>query len=411
MDTKSGYPFWVIKNGLLANYPRLERDVRCDVLVIGGGITGALIADELSRSGHAVVVVEQRDLGWGSTAASTALLQYEIDAHMTELAERFDEPTAALAYSTCVTAVDELCALARNLRDVGFQRADSVYLASSVRDARRLDSEYAMRRRHGIPSRLLDAKHVDARYGVTAPRALFTRTAAVIDPYRFTCRLLERVHRRGAAIFDRTRIERIVAGPRGVQARTDSGAVVRAGHVVLAAGYETQRWLRTRVARNRSTFATISDPIDVELLRPFARTIVWESARPYHYLRTTDDHRVLVGGEDEPTDRPRQREQQVPAKARALQRYLHRLAPHLPFVPAYSWAGTFAETRDGLPFFGSHAQRGPRVLYAMAYGGNGITYSALGAGVLRAQIERRAHPLAELYSFRRSSKKGGARQS
>jgi glycine/D-amino acid oxidase-like deaminating enzyme len=41
------------------------------------------------------------------------------------------------------------------------------------------------------------------------------------------------------------------------------------------------------------------------------------------------------------------------------------------------------------------------VHFAMAYGGNGITYSMLGAGLLRALIERRKHPLAALFSFAR----------
>jgi len=41
------------------------------------------------------------------------------------------------------------------------------------------------------------------------------------------------------------------------------------------------------------------------------------------------------------------------------------------------------------------------VLFALAYGGNGITYSMLGAGLMRAQIERRPHPLTALFSFAR----------
>ena len=45
MDLKSGYPFWAIRNGLMHAYPPLARALRCDVLVVGGGITGALIAD------------------------------------------------------------------------------------------------------------------------------------------------------------------------------------------------------------------------------------------------------------------------------------------------------------------------------------------------------------------------------
>lgn len=108
MDLKSGYPWWAVENGLLHAFPALAEDVRCDVAVIGGGVTGALVADELAAHGHEVVVVEHRDVGWGSTAASTALLQYEIDEHMTELAERYGEDDAALAYRSCVEAIEQL---------------------------------------------------------------------------------------------------------------------------------------------------------------------------------------------------------------------------------------------------------------------------------------------------------------
>lgn len=80
-----------------------------------------------------------------------------------------------------------------------------------------------------------------------------------------------------------------------------------------------------------------------------------------------------------------------------LQHWFPRLDP----VPAFSWAGTFAETADGLPFFGPHDQWGPRVHFAMAYGGNGITYSMIGAQLLRARIERRRHALEGLFGFGR----------
>ena len=54
MDLDSGYPFWTVKNGLMHPFPPLGRDLRCDVLVIGAGITGALVADTLHARGHAV---------------------------------------------------------------------------------------------------------------------------------------------------------------------------------------------------------------------------------------------------------------------------------------------------------------------------------------------------------------------
>jgi glycine/D-amino acid oxidase-like deaminating enzyme len=192
-----------------------------------------------------------------------------------------------------------------------------------------------------------------------------------------------------------------MATARSVQLTTARGMVIRAGHAVIASGYEAQCWLRQRVAKNLSSYAYISDPVDRGELGWLANTLLWESSRPYLYLRSTGDGRLLVGGEDDDRDIPARRERLVNRKAATLQRKVSRLFPQLDARPAFAWAGTFAETSDGLPLFGDHPQYGPRVLFALAFGGNGITYSMLGAGLLRAQIERRPHPLTELFSFAR----------
>jgi len=98
VDLKSGYPYWAVKNSLMYAFPQLDADLGCDVAVVGAGITGALIADKLAGHGHDVVVVDQREVCWGSTSASTALLQYEIDTHATELVRRYNQSSALLAY-------------------------------------------------------------------------------------------------------------------------------------------------------------------------------------------------------------------------------------------------------------------------------------------------------------------------
>jgi glycine/D-amino acid oxidase-like deaminating enzyme len=401
MDLKSGYPYWAVKNGLMHAFPPLDRDVRCDVAVLGAGITGALIADELASHGHDVVVVEQRDVGWGSTAASTALLQYEIDTHMVDLARRLGEADAVLAYRACASAIPMLQALAAEVRDVDFATMDSLYYASKRRHASDLREEYALRKRHGFEVELLARGEVQARFGIDAPAAILSHQAARIDPYRMAYRLLARLHKAGAGVYDRTTVERIETSPRGVVLRTPEGHAVRAKHLVLAAGYANQGWLKQRVAQNRSSYAFITDPIDDALLGALKDTMVWESARPYLYLRSTGDGRLLVGGEDDAVDIAAKRDARVDKKAGTLCKKVGKLLPHLPIAPVFAWAGTFAETEDGLPFFGPHDQHGPRVHFAMAYGGNGITYSMLGAGLLRALIERRKHPLAELFSFGR----------
>lgn len=401
MDLKSGYPWWAVRNGLIQAFPPLEQDLHCDVLVVGGGITGALIADELSAHGHDVAVIEQRDIGWGSTAASTALLQYEIDTHLLELASQYGENAATLAYQACADAIPALRQVARGLKDVDFKQMDSLYLASRRRDVPRLMAEGEARRGIGLDARWLDRDALQERFSVDAGGALLTRQAARVDPYRLAYGLLERVRRRGGVVHDRTVLHALTPSTRGVTARTESGMQIRARHVVLAMGYANQQWLDPRVARNRSSYAFITDPINADELGWLQRTMVWESARPYLYLRATGDRRLLVGGLDDAVDIPARRDGRVESKARKLMKQLLQWFPHLQPTPAFSWAGTFAETADGLPFFGPHAQWGPRVQFAMAYGGNGITYSMIGAGLLRAGIERRRHPLQELFGFGR----------
>jgi glycine/D-amino acid oxidase-like deaminating enzyme len=401
MDLKSGYPYWAIKNGLLSPFPALAGDLACEVAVIGGGITGALIADHLQAAGHEVAVIEQGEIGWGSTAASTALLQYEIDTPLLDLANRVGAQDAALAYLACAQALDQLRGLAAGIRDVGFAWTDSLYLATRRRECDGLAQEAAARHRLGLRIDYLGSGALAERFGISRPGALLSHQAARVDPYRMAHRLLQRLQARGASVHGHTPIVELQPQARSVRLRTGYGDWVRARHAILATGYAAQQWLRERVARNHSSYAFVSDPIAPEALGFLERTVLWETARPYLYLRTTPDHRLIVGGEDDRIDIPARRDARVMKKARALSRKLGKLLPHLQCAPAFAWAGTFAETEDGLPFFGPHPQYGPRVHFAMAYGGNGITYSRIGADLLLAAIERRRHPLAELFSFAR----------
>ncbi|RDB42946.1 FAD-binding oxidoreductase [Halomonas sp. DQ26W] len=401
MDLKSGYPYWAVKNGLMYAFPQVHADLNCDVAVVGAGITGALIADELAAHGHDVVVLDQRDVCWGSTSASTALLQYEIDTHAIDLARRYDQASALLAYQSSLSAISEIGAVAHAVGDVDFANCESLYYASNRADHPRLADEFAWRKQYGFPVRWLSRAALKDEYGLTAPAAILSSVAARVDPYRLASRLLRRMQRQGTRVFDRTQVNSITATAKSVKLVTDRGMSIRAKHTVIASGYESQRWLPQRVARNLSSYAYISDPVDPGELGWLANTMLWESARPYLYLRSTGDGRLLVGGEDDDRDIPARRHRSVDRKSARLHRKVSRLFPHIHARPAFAWAGTFAETCDGLPLFGTHPEHGPRILFALAYGGNGITYSMLGAGLLRAQIERRRHPLSALFSFAR----------
>ena len=57
MNLHSDYPFWLIKEGVLGHFPSLSRDLSTDVLIIGGGISGALIGHKLVQHDIATTIV------------------------------------------------------------------------------------------------------------------------------------------------------------------------------------------------------------------------------------------------------------------------------------------------------------------------------------------------------------------
>jgi glycine/D-amino acid oxidase-like deaminating enzyme len=131
----------------------------------------------------------------------------------------------------------------------------------------------------------------------------------------------------------------------------------------------------------------------------YKNALLWETKTPYLYLRTTADNRIIVGGRDESFYSPGKRDKLISRKRTALEQDFKTLFPHIPFVTDFAWAGTFGETEDGLPYIGSYQQ--PAMLYAMGYGGNGITFSMAAAEILRDVIRGKKNADARLFGFDR----------
>ena len=124
--------------------------------------------------------------------------------------------------------------------------------------------------------------------------------------------------------------------------------------------------------------------------------MLWEGGRPYHYARWTRDRRLVLGGGDRPAVAGSARAAAFRAGRRELREHFERLLPALVEVKTeFAWEGLFAETADGLPYVGAH-RRYPRHLFALGYGGNGMSYACLAARFLLEQwrgVESADHAL------------------
>src|SRR5688500_11629539 len=144
-------------------------------------------------------------MGWGSTSATTALLQYELDPSLDELGSLIGPDAAAECYRAARDGVERVAAIAMALGDVcGLARRSSVYLATRKQDVPALAREQARRMEAGFDVELWDEAGIQRRFAFTRPAAHYTRDAAEIDPSRFTHALLGTASKSGLRAYDRT---------------------------------------------------------------------------------------------------------------------------------------------------------------------------------------------------------------
>ncbi len=401
-ELKSGELYWNHLNPKKFDAPRLDGDIDCDVVVIGSGITGAFVAPNLAAAGIDTVVVDRREIGQGSTPASTALVQYELDMTLTELAQQHGEAQAEDAYVACHSAVGEIEKLSRQLGLADRTRKrGSLYLAASSADVVLLREESVRRQCCGIPCELLDRHALITRCRFDRPCGIFSPQAIEVDPVALTYALHNASSCAGVQFFARTDLSLSSITSDRVRLTSEHGPEIQAKTVVFASGYETPSILQRDVGTYRSTYALVTEPLDREDFWP-GRCMVWEHTDPYFYIRSTPDNRIMIGGEDIPESDPAVRDRQLRRKTADLLRKLHMLMPWLHISSAYEWAGTFAVTEDGLPYIGSVPEL-PRCEFALGYGGNGITFGYLAAQIIRDNFLGRKNPLQSLFSFDRSS--------
>ncbi len=400
-DLRTGRSVWEATRAPPVPHRRLTRDVEADVLVVGAGITGAMVADALSAEGFKVVVVDRRGPAKGSTTASTALVQYEIDTPLIKLAPRIGKRDAVRAFRRSRLAVDAIAARLGELGVRDIERRDTLYLAGDLLDADGLTLECEARRAAGFACRMLSRRALRENFGVRAACAIMGSGDLVIDPRAAACALLRAACDAGAAIYAPVDVTAIDARKSRVLATCQNGRSIRAKHLVFATGYEFPKPVPQRGHKIISTWAIATAP-QPRRLWP-SQCMIWEAADPYLYVRTTPDGRVICGGEDEDFSDEEQRNALIGKKTRMLERKLKRLLPGIDSRADFAWAGSFGQSSTGLPTIGP-IPRMPNCWAALGYGGNGTTYSRIAADVIAGALAGQPDVDANLYGFRRAKR-------
>lgn len=399
MKLRSTETFWPLKYAMKNSYPSIDSDITTPILIIGGGITGALIAYKLITEGKKAVLVDRRDVCNGSTAASTALLQYEIDLSLHELIKLRGEKCAVDSYKNGKKAIFDLRLIIDTIKsDCKFEFKKSIYFTSVKKDIPFLRNEYKCRKEHGFDVNWLERWDLE-EMGLNAIAAIESTTAAVMDPFKLANDLLIYCQKKGMQILDRTNITSIQNQKGKCIAYTENKFTITADHIIHCTGYESTETLAEKVVDLKSTYVITSESLPA-LPSAFKNAVFWDTSSPYLYFRATTDNRIIAGGGDEEFKDPKKRDKLLPKKEQFLLRHFHKKFPKIDFKLDYSWAGTFGETQDALPYFGKPDPH-KNEHYVLGFGGNGITFSVIGMNSILDSIHNKKNQDLEYYRFGR----------
>ena len=401
MDLKSNEPFWLIKNGVINSYPSLKDDISCDVLVVGGGITGSLVAHQCVQEGYKTVLIDKREIANGSSSATTSMLQYEIDTPLYKLVELIGEEGAVASYKACASAIDRLGEIAYEIKsEAGFAKKDSLYFATWKKDIAWLVQEFEARKKSGFDVKWLSADDIFKKYHLQkAYGGILSKQGASIDAFLFVHELLHYNVQKGLAVYDKTMLTAVKYHARHNEVTLDRGATIKCKRIVYCTGYESTAIIKEKFVDLISTYAIVSEVMPEET-KNYRDLLLWNTADPYHYMRTTDDGRMLIGGEDEEFRNSEKRDALIAQKEQKLLQSFKKYLPHIAFCPDFAWAGTFGTTKDGLPYIGEH-KNFKNSYFVLGFGGNGITFSVTGMEMISSWLEGKKHALTPYFAFGR----------
>lgn len=377
MNLQSGMYYWPTTLQDPPSYPRLNKDIACDVLIIGGGSSGAQCAFYLADQGVDVVVIEKGKVGSGSTSTNTALIQYSGEKMFTKLSNTFGQKIINRHLRLLKQAIDEIENAAKlSPIDAEFFRRDSLYFASAMEDIKKLEEEYHFLKQQGFPVDWFDRGDIEANYPFSKEAAVYFYNDGELNPYRFSHGLLSYAGKRGIRIYEHTEMNGhfFDSHKQAMRVSTKTGYGIRASHVIFAAGYEGIDVKKEKLVSFSSTYTVTTKPVDLATWHN--RTLIWETARPYIYMRTTADNRIIIGGLDDSTNYPEDRDSKLKHKANLLIEECNRRFPAIHAEAEYANAAFYGGTVDGLPIVGIYDEY-PNCYFLFAFGDNGTVYSQL----------------------------------
>jgi len=405
MPTRYGESPWITEfpKARRPDFPRLRGEHTCDVVIVGGGLTGCATAHACAMAGLKPILVEGERVGRGSSGRSGGLLIADPGPLFRDVVQAHGLRAARLVFESWARGASDGAALLKRLKVPGGVTALSDVIAAFRGDDKMLAREHSARDEAGIPSRWLVDRQAKTATNLDAAAAVRVPYGFAVDPYRACVTLATAASRRGATLYERSGIRKVTVGRKSVEVTT-ADATVRAGTLIVTTGIATAEFkpLRRHFKR-RETYMVMTAAVPAAVRKLILRgDITLRDARtPHHRVRWTADQRLLVSGADQDETAARTRDAVLVQRSGQLMYELLMKYPAISGLqPQYGWHLPYGETADGLMYIGPHRNY-PHHLFALGGGGDSISGAFVAARILARAARGQADKADEVFGWTR----------
>ena len=332
--------------------PPLQKEIKCDVLIIGGGMSGISAAVTFIGKGLKVVVLEKSIIGGSSSGRSAGFLTPDSELELSQLIRRYGIEGAKKLWEVPVHGIELIKSHVEKYKiECDFRKQDSLFLGIGTDGKQDVEDEMSSRQSVGFTNQKLydenSLKNILKSEGFTAA-VRYDQTYG-IDSLQYLQGMKNILVENGIEVFENTEVHSIS----GNTAITHSGKVTADQIVVAMDKMDSKFNQRANEIFHAQTFLSISEPLndrEIQEMFPTGEEFqMWDSTLVYSYWRLVKGNRVLLGGGNALTTFLKQ----AWYHEGVIDGVHSRFKSHFPFLKSLRftqyWPGLIDNTRDLLP--------------------------------------------------------------
>lgn len=381
LENVHGTPMFTKNSKIKKQYEYLTEDLDTEVIIVGGGVTGSIVGYYFSKANIPAVILEKERVAHCSTSITTSLLQYELDSNARQLEEYTTLDNVIMSYKLGLKALDEIDEFIKKYDNkCKYQRKDTLLYTSKDEEIKEMKEEYEIRKKAGIDVKYISKE--DNPFSINLKGGVYgVNGGAQLDPYEYTHELLDVSCNMGLKVYENTEVIDIKYLENSVEVITSYGYKVKGKKVIIATGYNTERFTKRNFGHKTVTYNIVTKPVD-RFDGWFNKVLIRDNCDPYNYFRTTEDNRIIAGGEDIDFYNNILNEKVAKEKYEILLNRIKNMFPKINSIESeYEYCGGFISSQDNLGFFGEDPNH-KNLWYCLGYGANGILFAILGGMML-----------------------------